>query len=155
MKLRAIVILWLFLCLLFAAIGATAQTYSGSLVSLSVTNNVWDNTTNTSNLGSAINVTRYSQVALSFAFALTNAGSNVACTFNLIGSVDGTNYDTSPRYSVSLVPAGTATVRTNVSFDLGAVGYLKMTNIVAGWNGSPMTNIAVWRTFKPYRYDRQ
>lgn len=156
MKLRAIILLWLFLCLLFAALGARAQTYSGSLVSLGVTNNVWNNATNTSNLGSAIDVRRYSQVAFVLSFNLEGNGSNAPCTFNFISSTDSNRWDTTPRFSVTLTPPGSSnTVCTNVSFDLGAVGYLKLTNIIAGQNNSAMTNIYVGRVFKPYRYDRQ
>lgn len=127
------------------ALGASAQQYEVN--TLGCTNNVPNNSTTTADLGSAIGVTKSGEVGLQVAFGLTGAGTT-ACNFKFATSLDGTTYDVG-KHTITLVPAGTATVNTNLTVDVGAAGYLKLISITAANNSAAMTNIVVKYSKKP------
>lgn len=135
---------------------ASAQQYSlGKLLGNYTTNNVANNTTATSGngIGTVATVTRYSEIAVQPVFALTDAGTT-ACTFNFVSSVDGTNWPATAQFVLTCAPAGTATVSTNKSWDVGAAGYVKVLSITAANNSAAMTNIQVYYSRKPDRFDK-
>ena len=132
------------------ALSAGAQSYYW--YDLEVTNNVPDNSTTATNLGSVISATRYGEIGLSASFTLADGDGTNACVFVWGKSLDGTNFW--ERFIWTILPNGTnATVGTNVSVSLGALGYVRLLSVSNGTNGAAMTNLVVGYAFKPARRD--
>ena len=141
---------WLGVVVLGLALGAAGQSYYW--YDLEVTNNVPDNSTTATNLGSVISATRYGEIGLSASFTLADGDGTNACVFVWGKSLDGTNFW--ERFSWTILPNGTnATVGTNVSVSLGALGYVRLLSVSNGTNGAAMTNLVVGYAFKPARRD--
>jgi hypothetical protein len=145
------------LTLAFLASVASAQLTPEPVIgNIGCTNNVPDNLTDTVNMGSAIDCSRYQEVGVTIKAALTGSGTT-AGAFKFVASADGTNYATvSPALlTMTWTPAGTAVVIQSTNFYVGALSKLKLLSITQGSNSAAMTNIAVIYSLKGLRKEFQ
>jgi hypothetical protein len=135
----------------FAVFAAQAQQYT--IGQIACTNIVYDNVTQTSNMGSAVTVTRYDEIGVQASYQCSGAETGNTI-FTFVGSVDGTNYATTSPWSMSVLNNGNTLVCTNATFNVGAVGYIKLLSIqCANTDAVNVTNITVRYSLKPSRRD--
>lgn len=148
------------LLLPFTAKAAGEPTYWYPWVPMSgLTNNVLSNGVASANLGPAIDVRRYDEVALMISFTTdslkvvtSTVASNSYWEFQL--SVDGTNFQTYPVNSL-LVPYTSTNGPWNHFFtniNVGAAGWLQMSKIINTNNNLWLTNIGIRYSPKPRRH---
>ena len=127
---------------------AQAQQYSTT--SVSVTNLIAAETTNTVNTA-PFTATKYGEAVVGVSAKLTAAGTTVTL-FTFQFSDDGTTYD-GPTFTLPLTQAGTITATTSTNVGMGAYGYLRVQSIGNGDNDGVCSNIVVRYTVKPNRQD--
>jgi hypothetical protein len=119
-----------------------------------ITNSIVNNATTSANVGRAIKIDKQDNVGLLFKFQGTAAGTD-AITITFARSVDGTTWETTPRFTWATALNGTTAVVTYTNLNsslIGAAGYLKVISIqnasatVLGTNAS-LTVIK--KTLKP------
>jgi hypothetical protein len=116
-----------------------------SLQDLSATNNIPQNATTTTELGSAIPLSQRDNVGILVSFKLQNGGTENQ-TLIFARSGDGTTYETWPRITWTIPANGTTTVvaYTNVPNSLiGAAYDLKLVSWANGCATNYVTNITV------------
>lgn len=124
--------------------GAQAQSYN--LVSILTpptggTNNIAASTTNSSTYAVRLDAPIKSQhIGLQATFKLTGSGTS-ASVFVFDKSLDGANWETG-AYRLSATANGTSSVTAVTNFQVGAIGYLRLSSI-ENPNGTAMTNIVV------------
>lgn len=113
---------------------------------IACTNRVPDNVTESTEVGSAIDMGSYRYLGVTCKFALHAAGTET-CTFNFATAADGTNYTTSGRPSLGIAANGTTAVVTNFVIDCAGIAKVKLLNIICGnTTTADMTNILVTAT---------
>ncbi len=121
--------------ILAASLPVRAQFYGETA---SITNFFAATTTNTVTTA-VIDVTRWDEFTIQPVFKLDGAGTT-ACVFTLKKSVDGVNYVADS--TISVTPAGTATVSAAASVTAGSFPYYQITQ-VSNPNSAGMTNLVI------------
>jgi hypothetical protein len=88
-----------------------------------------------------VDVSRSATAIVLFSANLTGAGTS-AVTLNYQPVIDGVTTNSGAASSVAITMAGTATVSTNLSINVGAFGQFKLINLVNA-NGTAVTNIVL------------
>jgi len=129
--------------LVFTA-AVSAQQYTLTTL-LSATNTVAASTS--SNYTASATLTKHDNVALLLSFTHAGAGTD-ACTFTFDRSLDGSTWETTGNWVVSVAANGNTQVNVVTNLSLGAVGYLRIRTIDNGV-AEDMTNIVVKVATKP------
>jgi hypothetical protein len=133
--------------LLFTAVSATAQLY-GPINVLSAGTNVIGLTTNTYDIPIGLNLTRATDVGLTFEVKNHTSGATSNVTFNFQHSLDGAHWETTPTFSVTLASASTTnTLVTNLT--INAKGYLRLHQGINTNAAGVMTNVLIQAAVKP------
>lgn len=113
------------------------------------TNGWADNSTNTTPSG-PLNVTRYEKLGWQIRQSLS--GSGTATNFyDFEWSLDNTNWPGTYFYTVAMVANGTTAVQTNLTMNVEAQGYVRLSRARFGNNsGSYPTNLQFLYTPKPF-----
>lgn len=130
---------------LLSTIDSQAQTYGATTITVPATIAV----SITTNSGQVIDM-RYNRNLPIF---ISAGASNAACTVtvNLLRSLDGVNYETTAGLAPLLnVPAAATAANgaTNINFDIGGVGFVKVQNVVIS-SGGGVSNVIVQVGLKP------
>jgi hypothetical protein len=119
----------------------TAQLYSNSVATV---------TGLTTNLG--VGVTKYEEVAISLKIWGPTAACSNTVTATFAESVNGADYESSGRYSISATANGTTAALVSSNFYIGAAGYFRLAAIT----NACLTNtyIKIDYSLKPQRFGR-
>jgi len=115
------------------------------VINLGATNTIAENATTAANLGVAVKVDRVTDVAVVASFQGSAAGAS-AVTYTWARSIDGVNYETTPRPTTVWAQNGTTAVigYTNLpSAWVGAAAYIKLVGIASGGATGNLTNHSV------------
>jgi hypothetical protein len=126
---------------------AFAQQYTVTTLTLA-TNGVPAASTDAGD-SSAFTTTKYDNVAVQVQAKGANASSAGAVTFSFITSVDGTSYESVATRTLALALSGTSTITACTNWNLGAMGYIKLTSVQNADSTYLITNIVVKCSSKP------
>lgn len=149
MKILSIIGCVLFSLVAFGQAPSTNLPATHLATALVYTNGWADNSTNSTPSG-PLNVTRYEKLGWQIRQALSGSGT-ATNHFDFECSLDNTNWPGTYFYTVSLVANGTNAVQTNLTMNVEAQGYIRLSRARFGNNsGSYPTNLQFLYSPKPF-----
>ena len=138
----------LFLAIIaLAAVSLTADAQSAASYQGISTPTVAAATTATVSTNNVIGTIKQQNLALAFTFKLSASGtSNVVYTF--ARSIDGANYDTITKYTITIPATGTSTNTFSTNLNVGGFTYLRLDSIDNFNATGVLTNIATGYAIK-------
>lgn len=131
------------LMLLLCCFTAQAQQYQ----STTLLDDVIINASTTSNYTASVTLTKHDNVALLWQFKHMGAGTD-NCILTLEQSIDGTNWETTNKKTITVAATGTTQVNVVTNLSMGAVGYLRVKSVQNGV-ADVLTNLTVKVVTKP------
>jgi hypothetical protein len=116
-----------------------------------ITNVVRSNTTVTVNLGSGLKISEQDQCGIMLMGQGDAAGSSGVLTLTFARSVDGTNWETHPKFTVLSAVNGTTAILeyTNLSSAvIGAAGWIKPVSVQSADTSANLTNVFLYLSKK-------
>lgn len=132
--------------LLAAIVGLATPAFADfGTTDLGINSRITNNATFTSNTGSPVKLANHDNVGFAFRFQGDQAGTG-AITLTFARSVDGTNWETTPRFTWSVALNGNTAVVAYTNFPsavIGAAGYLKVAQIANADANATATNASL------------